>query len=276
MMPSPRHLKVGRWGSVAVYTFVRPAGESVVRVPYTRLLLGRSWGPKKASLRLNGGRAHEFAFRSGVVTLIPRDATSHGVAEEVELVQVFHDPVIYRRALDELGASSAVDFDFIADLGDPNVARVAGMLAQEVEGPGFGEKMFVEGLSYTLAVQVLRCVLNARLSQPGSLSRERLRQVQEFVDAHLSDSELSLHELAAVACLRTYHFARAFRQSTGSTPHQFVLARRIDFAKELLRDGRLPLSEIARCAGFTDQAHFGNRFRQMTGFTPRQYQRAVR
>jgi AraC family transcriptional regulator len=275
VMPEPLDLKVRRWHGVTVHTFTRPAGESIVRVPYMRLLLSRTHTPKQVEMRLNGGKPKQFLLRSTALSVIPRNATTQAITKENSLIHIFHEPEIYRQAAAEIGSSRSIDFDFMPDLSDPKVIDLAHMLANEVDGGGFGERMLVEGLSYTIAVRISRLAAGIRPPRPGALAPERLARVVDFISVHLGDSDLSLHDLAAVVCLSTYQFGRAFKYATGETPHQFVLKQRIDLAKLLLRERRQSLSEIACSAGFADQAHFSNRFRQFVGVTPRQYRLAA-
>ena len=93
--------------------------------------------------------------------------------------------------------------------------------------------------------------------------------MREFIDARIGD-DLSLDALAACVGLSPYHFARAFKASTGESPHQCVLRRRIEAAKVALR-GPTPLAQVALDCGFSGQSHFSQRFREITGLTPSQY-----
>jgi transcriptional regulator GlxA family with amidase domain len=74
--------------------------------------------------------------------------------------------------------------------------------------------------------------------------------------------------LAEIAQLSVHHFARAFRQSLGIPPHNYIVQRRVEHAQQLLRNTDLPLSEIAIVAGFTDQSHLARHFRTITGVSP--------
>jgi AraC family transcriptional regulator len=107
----------------------------------------------------------------------------------------------------------------------------------------------------------------------GGLSPVVKRRVIDFVDAHL-DQPLTIEELADVADLSAYHFARMFRKTLGEAPHKFVLRRRIERAMEMLRDDRSSVAEIAVATGFSSQAHLTTRFASFTGLTPAKY-RAV-
>ena len=99
------------------------------------------------------------------------------------------------------------------------------------------------------------------------LSPGAKRRVLEYVDQHF-DERLTLESLANVARLSVYHFARAFRQSTGEPPHQYLLRRRIERATEMLKESELPLSEIAVAVGFSDHSHFARHFRRLAGMSP--------
>ena len=104
----------------------------------------------------------------------------------------------------------------------------------------------------------------------GGLPPGAIRRVREYVEAHLSES-MDLAELAAVAGLSVYHFARAFKQSAGVTPHHYLVNRRIERAQEMLARSEFPLSEIALATGFSDQSHLARHFRQTLGMTPGQF-----
>lgn len=104
----------------------------------------------------------------------------------------------------------------------------------------------------------------------GGLSAAALRKVEDYIQAHLHE-ELGLRQLAELTGLSFYHFAHVFKQSTGLSPHRYVLAQRIAFAKMLLTSTRLPLVEIAFRAGFPSQSHLTVMFRKFAGCTPSAY-----
>jgi transcriptional regulator of acetoin/glycerol metabolism len=104
----------------------------------------------------------------------------------------------------------------------------------------------------------------------GGLPPGAMRRVREYVETHISES-IDLAALAGIAGLSLYHFARAFKQSAGVTPHHYLVQRRVERAQEMLARTELSLSEIALAAGFSDQSHFARHFRQMLGMTPGQF-----
>jgi AraC family transcriptional regulator len=108
----------------------------------------------------------------------------------------------------------------------------------------------------------------------GETRRARLRAVVKYVTEHLAAGP-SLQQMAAVAGLSPYHFARLFKRATGLTPHQHVISRRVERAKELLKGGDLPLSKVAARAGFADQSVLRHHFKRLVGVTPGQFRKSA-
>lgn len=107
----------------------------------------------------------------------------------------------------------------------------------------------------------------APLVSRGGLSPALTNRICEYIESHL-DERISLHSLAGMAGLSAHHFARAFRKSVGKPPHGYLLQRRLEHVEQLLRDTRLPLSQIAQAVGFSDQSHLARHFRRLTGVPP--------
>lgn len=109
----------------------------------------------------------------------------------------------------------------------------------------------------------------------GGLAPAVRRRVMDYVDAHLAEP-LTLDQLAGVAALSTYHFARMFHASFGEPPHAWVRARRLAHARGLLAAGKGDLAGIAQAAGFGNASHLSRVFRDAVGVTPGQYRAARR
>lgn len=103
-----------------------------------------------------------------------------------------------------------------------------------------------------------------------SISAPRLRRVINYMRDRVSE-KVSLNELAAVAGVTKYHFARQFMSAMGISPHQFMIVQRIEHAKQRIIAGRENLTQIALSVGFADQSHFGRFFKRHTGMTPGQF-----
>ena len=105
---------------------------------------------------------------------------------------------------------------------------------------------------------------------PRPMDRRRLARVLEVIEERL-DLELTVAELAAVACMSVGHFTRSFRAATGQPPHAYIADRRIARAKAWLTERECPIEEIAYAAGFSTPASFSKAFRRATGRTPREF-----
>jgi AraC family transcriptional regulator len=104
----------------------------------------------------------------------------------------------------------------------------------------------------------------------GGLTPAVLKRVLDYIETHF-DENIELATLAATAELSLFHFARAFKISKGTTPHSYILHRRIERAQRLLRETNLPQAEIARLSGFSDQSHLARRFREFVGVSPKAF-----
>ncbi len=109
----------------------------------------------------------------------------------------------------------------------------------------------------------------------GGLSAANKRRVEDYIQANLSSS-FTLSDLAQLARLSDFHFARMFKASFGCTPHQYVLSQRIAMAKQLLACHSMSLAEIALSCGFSSQQHLSQQFKQRTGSTPSVFRRECR
>jgi AraC family transcriptional regulator len=137
----------------------------------------------------------------------------------------------------------------------------------ELTAGGAGGRLAAESLANFLAVHLIRHVLAPRRPErgrDGALPRGRLRAVVEYIEDHL-DASPSLGQMAAVARLSAYHFARQFKGATGLPPHQYVILRRVERANQLLQSGADLFPAEVPSAGFSDQCVFSHHFNRPVG-----------
>jgi AraC family transcriptional regulator len=181
---------------------------------------------------------------------------------------------IWRKAFDGtgdcfIGTSIGVE--------DKVIGRLAALGRIELNEGGAGGRLYVEGLAAALAVHLLRSSGLSRRSpiqHKGGLAPGQIRRVLEYIEAHLTE-ELGLVELAAIVELSPHYFGEAFRISAGRSPHRYVMERRVEWARDLLRDEDRPIGDIACAAGFSSQSHFTANFRRVTGVTPGRFRRSL-
>src|SRR5207247_9942864 len=105
------------------------------------------------------------------------------------------------------------------------------------------------------------------LDFPQNFGRPR-----EVVDQHgMPNGDLSLEAMAAEVDITPIYLARAFKAAVGQSPHRYVLARRIERAKELLRNSEMPVVDVALSSGFSSQSHLSYWFQRYVGVSPAAY-----
>jgi AraC family transcriptional regulator len=159
---------------------------------------------------------------------------------------------------------------------DPVVEAVTLSLAREAATGSPAERLYAESGCEFLAHHLIYRYSTLSQAPPrfvGGLSSRRLRLVLEYIEDTLGQP-IKLRELAALAGVSARHFERAFRQSTGSSPHAYVMERRLHMARDLLiNQPELPIEQIALRLGFSSSGHFSSAFRRRTGFTPTDFRR---
>jgi len=181
------------------------------------------------------------------------------------------DPGFVAQTAVENSLSRGFEFEEVYKKQDPLIKHIGLALLAEASGKGGGGRLYADSLIQTLVLHLLTNYTNANSPQEhlnGGLSGYKLRLVKEYIDANL-EKDLGLSEISAIADLSQFHFARAFRKTTGSTPQQFVMQQRIERAKELLAKNDLPIVEISLRTGFKNQSHFTTLFRKFTKLTPK-------
>jgi AraC family transcriptional regulator len=110
--------------------------------------------------------------------------------------------------------------------------------------------------------------LNRVTAKP--IDDRRMARVLVFVAEHI-EQNLTVADLAGVACMSPAHFARSFKATTGQCPHEFLSRIRLTLAKRMLAERHMPISDIALSTGFSSQSNFSRAFRGATGMTPRNW-----
>jgi len=162
-------------------------------------------------------------------------------------------------------------------INDKILAALASVLMPAFEHPDDVSQLFVDHVTSAIVAHLAHSLGGMKERERrahGGLAPWQERRAKEYVDANL-DGDMSVMLLARACGLSTKHFSRAFRQSTGLAPHQWLLQRRIDKAKQLLR-GALSLADVALTCGFADQSHFTRVFTRAVGLSPGQWRRAHR
>ena len=216
-------------------------------------------------------------LREGSLTILPAGVPTewhmdrHG---DVRQLHLHLEPLLLRRVAEDVGLHPG-RVEILPSVGtrSPEVEHVGLMLLHEMHAGWLGGRLVADSLATLLAVQLLRHH-TANPDQPPAthhaLSRVALRYVTEYIEEHLAE-DVSLADIAAVASISPYHFARLFREAVGVSPHQYVIDRRVERAKLLLTATDWSLAAIAREVGFANGSHLGMHFKRRTGVSPRHF-----
>ena len=136
-----------------------------------------------------------------------------------------------------------------------------------------GSRLYVESITTALMVHLLRNYSVVKPKIPdyiGGLAKYKRREAIAFMNENL-ERDLRLSEIAGLCAMSPYHFARMFKQSTGLTPHQYLVKQRLEKAKELLRYSEFAIADIGEQVGYKNPSHFARVFRKHIKLTPKTY-----
>ncbi len=237
--------------------------------------------PEQLDLRYEGVNRH-VPPPAGSISVVPAGSQAlwrwGGLKDSLH---IYLEPeLVVRVAAESFGLDPArLTVPPLDALDFPRLRAAMGAVDAELTTGGAGGPLAAESLANVLVVHLLRHVLAPRQPErerDGALPRGRLRAVVEYIEEHL-DAGPTLEQLAAVARLSPYHFARQFKAATGLPPHQYIIARRVERAKQFLQGGGdVSLAEVAAQAGFSDQSQFSHHFKRLVGVTPGQFRKPAR
>jgi AraC family transcriptional regulator len=215
----------------------------------------------------------------GTINLTPPgvEGTWEASASSRAAVVVIRPEFISRAIEEHWGADSSkvvIKKQFL--IRDSVVEATTLNLAREAAGGSPAGRLYLESGCEFLAHHLIYRYSNLSPAPPrsvGGLSSRRLRLVLEYIEETLGQS-IKLRDLAALAGTSARHFERAFRQSTGSSPHAYVMNRRLHRARVLLiNQPELPIDQIALRLGFSSSSHFSSGFRRQVGLTPTDFRK---
>jgi AraC family transcriptional regulator len=216
------------------------------------------------------GVLHRVQIRHGDLALVPAGTDCRLLPPRSAAAAILVIPVPdLDRALAGTGGSIG---QTRFGLAFPRVASLLLALDRDLHGDGPGARLIYEALLLALGDSLAS-------DCPTGLERMvitplRLKRVTDFVMANL-DRDIGLNDMARVAALSPFHFARVFRVATGLSPYRFLLERRMAHACQLLSDPGIPIVEIAHRCGYAGQAHFTTAFQQRIGMPPGRYRKAL-
>jgi len=268
-----RHIRFDKFSVELV-----PAGERSLDVRLAKTLATISFSTDEGSSSLAGDQLRRYERRPYEFIVVPANFPLRGESTAAPEVLAF----AFR--FEDMKTDIAAALQLRQDLLQPRVI-IGGPkpftteIAQRIRRHMMADTVsrdYLQALGFTLIVEMLRLPPRQRATGRGSTLNDRvLTSILGYIDANL-DANLSLETLAGLAGVLTHRFGRAFKRKVGEPPHQYVLARRIEAARSLLRTTEQSIADIAYATGFSSQSHMTTTFRREIGVTPAQLRSETR
>lgn len=239
------------------------------------------WPSLHVSARI-GGRPFDKYVRPGDIAIVPAGTPSEWRWREDSPSNTLHlylTPAFLCSAAEShefSGGQVAVEPQF--GVRDEHIRHIGMSLLHELTEANVVGRLYADSLATVLAVQLVRrysYFQGVRVSR-GGMAPRKLRKAIEFMNDHLErEQEVSLPAVAEAVGMSYFHFSRAFKQSMGVSPNNYLVERRIERAKKLLAETDDPVVEIALRVGFASQSHFTTTFRRLVGTTPKAYREVL-
>ena len=274
-------------------TVLRPSAASLMSLRYFQaapdrmpdevfdehhVLLNLRREPMRVQNRRNGV-LRDFTFRQHDIIVTPAGVRSGWrwfetsdvivITMEPDAVQRFAETELHMLLTDRQLAD-------LPQFSDADICAAGILLRDAVEDGSLTSAVMFESLARVFLVKLLR-KYGDRRDLPGTdagLTARRYARVMDHVAARYADT-IQVDDLANAAAMSPSTFTRAFKETVGKTPMQYVMAYRIEKAMIAMVDPERGLGEIALDCGFADHAHFSRSFKQATGRTPRQYRETL-
>ena len=261
---------IAHWKHGALHDVVAPMSDHVV-MTYI--------GTMQRLERRSGRTIASGMARPGTLTIIPAGSSARwDIPGDVDVVQLYLPQATLMRVAAEATKGTPADLLERTGHSDPITSRLLSTAADALEGNGALDALFRQQLTDLLATRILAAHTGIpSVNEPvsGGLSPHVLRRTIERLRSE-NDADVSLAALAMDAGLSRFHFCRAFKESTGLSPHAWLRQYRIEQAMAMLRDPGVSVLSVAVALGYGSQTAFAAAFRRLTGVTPSEWRRNTR
>lgn len=220
------------------------------------------------------GKVQTSPSRLGDVTVAPPEfRRQYRWKQNIELIHLILEPTLINHVAREAVESDCVELIPHFKKFDLLIYQIGLALKAELATNPLNSSLYAESAIALLAVHLLRhySVCQPHLKEyAGGLPQPKLKQAIDYIQTHLEE-DISLDAIAACVGMSRYYFCRLFKQSTGLSPYQYVIQQRVKRAKQLLRQGKVNLTDVAIACGFDHSSHLYRHFKRLTGVSPKTF-----
>jgi AraC family transcriptional regulator len=252
------------------------ATESAVRHPSFIYHLTR---PTEVMRKIAGATPEKALIGPRRICLTPGGAIAQWQHQgHPEILQVYLRQTIYESAVTDMYGCDPAAATLVPRfaMSDPLLEQLAIAIASSLREGTAEDGLYIDTLAQMIAAHLARHHSTRsrppRLPAPQKISGWRMRRLIEYIEENIGD-DLSLERMAAEVGVSPLYLARAFKAAVGQSPHRYVLERRLERAKELLRGTDTPIVDVALTTGFSSQSHLSNWFLRQVGVSPAVYRR---
>jgi AraC family transcriptional regulator len=269
------------WDNLFLEYHYQPSGEhEEISAMAHSLAIFTKVAPGGIAERTVDDRSYRHSVHPGNILLIPANVgvKCNWLGDSEFILLGFH-PAIFARTLDEAIAWDKISLIPQIGIDDPLIFQLGlalkNVLAIHLSDrytSSQGDRLYLDTIVNTLLLHLIKHYSGKKITftnpQEG-LSQHKLRRVIDYINVNLH-CNLTLTELADLVQLSIRHFSLLFKQSTGYTPHQYVILTRVETAKKLLLT-EAAIADIAQTVGFANQSHLNLHFKRLVGITPKQF-----
>jgi AraC family transcriptional regulator len=271
------------WSSLLAELRSYRRGEGAVSIaPQAQIMIALRGSDKGIAGHRIGADWWTTRLRAGLIWLKPMGGKydqAYVTPKAVRVLNLQLATSVFAKLSEDYGLRTKLDQSIRYEHGaqDEVIRQIGLSVLSEMTSPTAAGRMLVETASLLLAARLVHAYWDAgtvhlSIESRRRLDDRRLRRVLDYVEEHLAD-DITVADLARIACLSIFHFSRAFSSAVGVSPYRYVSQRRLEGAKAMIAAGHGSIAEMAFMCRFSSQSSFTRAFKRATGMTPAAYRR---
>jgi AraC family transcriptional regulator len=224
--------------------------------------------------RMVNGELQYERFRAGDICLTPATApVAVRLYDACEIIHLYLEPTLMARLTTDVANVDGLELMPQFKLNDPLIYQIGIALKTKLETAGVWDRLYTESMAMAISAQLIQHYSTQPLkvrNYSNGLPQMQLQHAIDYIQAHAAQNP-SITEIAQWIGMSPFYFSRLFKQSTGLTPHQYLIQYRVEQAKQLLKTTNLSVATVATQVGFVDQSHLARHFKRQVGVPPSQF-----